>query len=255
MKPRRAGDDHARPRRPVAYAVHGVALAATLALAGCGHDAADREYYAALRGEETGMTREEQVERLDRAIALAPTRAWYYETRAVYHIDLKRFDQARRDLDRDIALLPRPYAYFLRGLVRCQMEEFAPSLADFDTAIAGQRANTQFYRGRSLARAATGEATGALEDAQHLVDAVPQQGESWYARGVALSLLGRDRDAVTDFDRAAAIRPELVYVVEARARSFERLGEAARAAADREAAERLRTEQRQCAACVDPFRY
>jgi hypothetical protein len=72
---------------------------------------------------------------------------------------------------------------------------------------------------------------------------------------VALALVGRDRDAVADFDRARGIRPELVYVVEARARSWERLGDDARAAADRDSATRLRSENAHCALCVDPFRY
>ena len=201
------------------------------------------------------MTREQQIAHIDRAVSLEPGRAYYYETRAVYWIDLRQFDRALSDLDRDIALAPRPYAYFLRGLASCQMGEIARSLEDFDTAIAGQSANTQFYRGRSLARAATGNAMGAMQDAEHLVMAVPQQAESWYARGVALALLGRDREAVADFDHAARIRPELVYVVEARARSLERLGDPARARADNEALTRLRAERDGCAVCLDPFRY
>ena len=60
---------------------------------------------------------------------------------------------------------------------------------------------------------------------------------------------------VADFDRAHAIRPELVYVVEARAQSLERLGDAARAQADRTALEKLRAEHDGCAVCLDPFRY
>jgi tetratricopeptide (TPR) repeat protein len=224
-------------------------------LAGCAVDPAEREYTTALRGEETGMTRVEQIAHLDRAIELAPRRAYYYETRAIYEIDLKQFGRARADLNRDVALLPRPYAYFLRGLVACQAGDAAASLADFDRAIRGQPSNTQFYRGRSLARSATGDVTGALQDAEHLVKAAPQQAESFYARGVANALQGRDSEAVTDFDRAARMRPELVYVVEARAQSLERLGDAARAQADRAALEHLRSERSGCAACLDPFRY
>jgi tetratricopeptide (TPR) repeat protein len=87
------------------------------------------------------------------------------------------------------------------------------------------------------------------------VSTAPQQGESYYARGTALALVGRDREAVADFDRAAAIRPELAYVVEARARSHERLGDAVRAQADRDDFERLRDEHSGCALCLDPFRY
>jgi tetratricopeptide (TPR) repeat protein len=229
-------------------------LAASL-VAGCGHDQADRLYLAALDGDETGMTREQQIANLDLTIQLRPDRAYYYETRAGYWIGLHQFENALADLDRDIALTPRPYAYFMRGLVLCQNGQIARSLDDFDTAIARQPANTQFYRGRSLARAATGDAAGALADAGQLVSGAPQRGESWYARGVALALAGRDREAVADFDRAAGIRPDLVYVVEARLQSLERLGEEARARADRDALPGLRDEYSGCAACLDPFRY
>ena len=238
-------------RAAALLAVTGVALLAI----GCGHDAADQEYLAALRGEEEGMTRLEQIAHIDRAILLAPERAYFYETRAVYWVDLQQFDRALMDLDRDIELAPRPYAYFLRGLVSCQAGSIAQSLADFDTAIAQQPENNQFYRGRSLARAATGDAAGALADAEHLVAQVPQQAESFYARGVALALLDRDREAVADFDRAIGIRTDLVYILEARIESLERLGEGTRANLDRQSLERLRVEHDGCAACLDPFRY
>jgi tetratricopeptide (TPR) repeat protein len=244
----------ARRTRGLAIALAGLAGVAVIAF-GCGRDRADRAYFDALRGEETSMTREQQVALLSEAIALSPRRAYYYETRAIYLIDLKRFDLARRDLDRDIELTDRPYARFMRGLVACQSGQYAGSLADFDAAIARQPDNTQFYRGRSLARAAVGDAVGALQDAEHLVDSVPQQAESYYARGVASVLLGHVREAIADFDRAAAIRPELVYVVEARAQALERIGDRAGARRDRDAIPALRVEHGGCAPCLDPFRY
>jgi len=226
-----------------------------LLVAGCGHDRADQAHLAALAGQEKGMSIEQQMALVDQAISLEPRRPAYYETRAGYWIALRRFDRARSDLDRDIALVDRPYARFMRGLVACQAREFERSLVDFDQAIARQPENTQFYRGRSLARAALGDAAGALEDAEHLVTVVPQQAESWYARGVARALLKRHLGAIDDFDRAAALRPELVYVVEAREKSLRRIGETGRALLDREWLDQARVERAGCAPCLDPFRY
>lgn len=241
-------------------ASRGVSAAGALAIAiaagtACGHDAAEREYLAALRGEEAGMSREQQIAHVDRAIQLAPTRPYYYETRAIYRIDLRDYARAHADISRAIELADRPYARFLRGLVTCEGGAFAASLPDFDLAIARQPGNTQFYRGRSLARAAVGDASGALQDADRLVARAPQMGESHYARGVALTKLGRDQEAIPEFDRAAAIRPELIYVLEARADAYERLGDSSRAAGDRRAAGAARAERPSCALCVDPFRY
>ena len=74
-------------------------------------------------------------------------------------------------------------------------------------------------------------------------------------RSAALSLLDRDRDAIADFDRAAIIRPELVYVIEARARALAGIGDSARAGRDREALARLRADRARCTPCLDPFHY
>src|SRR5262245_13005109 len=87
----------------LAIALLGPTLLALLS-ARCGHDDADREYFTALDGEEKGMTREEQLMHVERAVHLAPDRAYLYDTRAGYLIDLKQFDRARQDLDRSIEL-------------------------------------------------------------------------------------------------------------------------------------------------------
>jgi len=222
---------------------------------GCGHDRADREYFVALKGEEMGLTREQQIAHVDEAIRLAPKRAYLYETRAGYWIDQRRFDRAREDLDRAIELVDRPYARFMRAMAACQAGDVARALDDFDNAIARQPANGQFYRGRSLARSAIGDSAGALADAERLMTLEPQRAESWYARGVARTRWGRDREAVADFDRAATIRPELVYVVEARAQALDRLGDREAARRDGDAVARMREEQAGCPPCLDPFRY
>jgi len=221
---------------------------------GCLRDEADRAYHAALEGEETGMTRPEQVARITRAIALAPDRAWYFELRAIYRIDLHEFPEALSDLDEAIALGDRPYLRFLRGLVLCQSRRCDSALGDFELAIGNQPENTQFYRGRGLARVEVHRFDEALADGEHLVHVAPQMAESYYVRGMALQGLGRDVEAVRDFSSAMRIRPELVYPLLARARSFETLGDEAHARADRATAATRNTGVGS-APCVDPFRY
>ena len=210
---------------------------------------------AALRGEETGMGREEQLARLEHAIALEPRRAWYRETHAIYSIDLRRYDRAAADLDTAIQLADRPYLRFLRGLVACERGAFEASIPDFDRAIAGQPRNAQFYRGRSLARSRTGRYAEGLQDAERLLAMAPQQGESHYARGVALAGLGRRREAIASFDRSLRIRPELIYPLADRAAAYAALGDSLRAEADRAEAARREREETPFAVCRDPFRY
>src|SRR4029078_5472791 len=62
-----------------------------LAAAACAVDEAESLYLSAPRGEDAGMSRAEQIELVTRAIALAPDRPNYYETRAIYRIDRQEF--------------------------------------------------------------------------------------------------------------------------------------------------------------------
>jgi tetratricopeptide (TPR) repeat protein len=232
----------------------GVLAGLALIVLGC-HDEAEREYLAYLRGDEDGSTNEERVAHLERALALEPGRAWYWESRAILRIDGRDFPSARADLDRAIERADRPYLRFLRGLVLCQSGDCAAALPDFDRAIADQPENAQFYRGRALALVAVGRPANALVDADLLVRLDPQHGPAYNARGAALAALGRHGEAIRDFDEAVRRMAEAVYPLRSRAASHEALGNAAKARADREAAAVRAKERAGCAYCLDPFRY
>lgn len=234
--------------------VQAIAVILVLLCASCSHDPADREYLEALRGEETGMSRQTQIAHIDRAIALAPDRTQYWETRGIYHIDLREFSAAINDLDRAIALGDRPYLRFLHGLALCQSGAFARGLEDLEAAVAAQPSNTQFYRGRGLARVEVGLAELALADGEHLVKVEPHVAASFYVRGKARAALGRHDEAIADFTEAIRLRPELVYPLIARGESYAQIGDSRRAQLDRDAASQAR-DQNLCGQCSDPFRY
>ena len=231
-----------------------VAIIALVLAAACGRDAADREYFAVLEAEKTETTPiAERIPHLDRAIAIAPDRAIYWEKRGEYEAALRDLAAAEADLDHAIELGDRPYLRFVRGMIRCRSGRCAESLADFDLAIGEQPMNAQFYRGRALARVAAGQLAAGLADAQHLLELAPQNAESLYVRGAALAALGRFEDALADFDETLRRRPELVYPLFARATAHERMGNAGQAAEDRAAA-RARSETG-CGVCLDPLHF
>ena len=221
----------------------------------CAMDPAESEYFTALRGEETGMGRQQQLAHVARAIALQPKRAWYWETHAIYSIDVQDYATAATDIDEAVRLADRPYLRFLRGLVSCQRGNYAASLSDFDRAIAGQPKNSQFYRGRSLARSRVGRYPDALTDARTLLRLAPQQGETYYALGEALSGLGQYREAIQAYDESLRRRPELIYPLQGRAEASSRSGDERRAAADLEEVARRERDGHLMAAYTDPFRY
>jgi hypothetical protein len=100
-------------------AADGRALAALcFALAfGCGGDPAARAYFEALAGERTGRPCEELLPLLDRAIALRPARAEYWEKRAGYRAGLKDLAGAAADIDQAIVLHDRPYLRYTRAIL------------------------------------------------------------------------------------------------------------------------------------------
>lgn len=223
---------------------------------GCARDPAAQAYFEALAGEKTGRPCEELLPLLDRAIALAPARAEYWEKRAGYRSGLNDLAGAAADIDQAIALHDRPYLRYTRAIVSCKRARCAEALPDLDAAIAEQPGNLQFYRVRAIVRVLAGKAELALEDGELLVRQMPQSGESYYPRGVALAALGRARDAVADFSATLRTRPELVYPLVARADAYERLGEAGLAATDRaEVARQSRGQDgcRGCGFCFDPL--
>jgi tetratricopeptide (TPR) repeat protein len=228
-------------------------IAACVALLGCGDDPARREYFAALEASKHGRPLAESLAHADRAIALNPDRAEYYEMRAGFRRGLGHLDGAEADYDRAIELRDRAYLRFERANLLAARGEPERALADYDLAIALEAWNAQFYRGRALARAAVGRGAEALADAEHLVAESPQRAESWHARGVARLALGRAQEALGDFDRALRERPELVFVYGDRARAREQLGDVAGAAADREQEARGREAQAGCPPCREPY--
>ncbi len=216
-------------------------------------DEADGELMAFLEGDEDGSTDAQRQAHIDRAIALRPERARYFEVRAMFRFDHADLRGAESDLDQAITLDDRAYLRYLRALTLSELGDPSRALADFDRAIALQPDNTQFYHGRALARIAVGRAMDALADGDQTVRDAPQRGESYFARGAALAALGRDADAIRDFDEALRRRPDLVYPRLARAVSRERLGDEDGARADRAEATRLTPSSH--SASLDPYRY
>ncbi len=53
------------------------------------------------------MSRAEQIVQVTKAIALAPHRVQYYETRAIYQFDLRAFSDALADIDKAISINDR----------------------------------------------------------------------------------------------------------------------------------------------------
>ncbi len=215
------------------------ALLVLLVPVGCGYDEAQREASAAAEIADHGGPLEEQLAHLDRAIEIAPERAYYWESRAGLYMSLCDNAQALADIDRAVELADRPYLRFKRGLILCRSGRFAEALPEFDMAIGQQPENSQFYRGRALARLALGEAEAAHEDTTVLSRLSPHNIYNYYVRGAVLVALARYDEALIDLDRSVAMLSDAIYPLRARAECLHHLGHPLLAAVDREQADKL----------------
>ena len=57
------------------------------------------------------MSRAEPIMQVTKAIALAPHRVQYYETRAIYQFDLRAFSDALADIDKAISINDREKSF------------------------------------------------------------------------------------------------------------------------------------------------
>lgn len=230
-------------------------LVAAIALAACEQDPAHKAFMRVLKSAEDGSTMEQRLSYIDQAIALAPDRGGYYKTRASLLLTLCRTEEAIANMDRAIELADHPYFRYLRGIMLSRVSQYDAAIDDFDRAIAEQPSNSQFYRGRSLARAGLGDGAGALADAERLISQGGLAGHFVYARGIAHAASGQHELAVADFDAALEARPELQYVFPARAASCQALGRHRRAAADREVVDRNSKMYGDCGPGISPYHY
>ncbi|UPT74565.1 MAG: hypothetical protein M0D55_02190 [Elusimicrobiota bacterium] len=222
-------------------------------LAGCGRDAAEKVYFDSLHGGKNGMSAADQLKLLDEAIALRPDRAWYLERRATLYVDLRDFAKARPNFDRAIELADRAYLRYARALASCQEGRIREALPDFDRAIERQPKNLQFYRGRGLARAETGDLRGARADAAFLLAKVPHWHDGHWLMGRVEELSGRRAAAIPFYEKALSIRPELIFPRRALVRCLRATGKIGEA--DVQAAEAARRERNASVSYADPFRY
>ena len=131
------------------------------------------------------------VESLSTAISQAPENGTYYYWRADAQVRLGRYDPAIADYNKALELQPGDRASQLgRGVALLWKEQWQPAIADLSGAIQSAQApdllSAWALRARGVARAASGQATGAIADYRGYLQLVPnandrKEVESWIA--------------------------------------------------------------------------
>lgn len=126
--------------------------------------------------------------------------------------------------------------YLNRGQVFLALAQYQLAIQDFTWAIEQEPENSVFYSRRGRALLGLRRYEDAERDFVKAIELDPADPNGYHGRGQVSHQLGRYREAVADYDRAIARKRDLAAAYTDRARTRDRLGDAAGAASDRQAA-------------------
>ena len=133
---------------------------------------------------------------------LGRARAWYYQ---------QEFEEARKDLDRIVALAPTdPAPYELLGLIGERTGDADAAITAYGRVIEldpdGPHIPEMIAR-RGHARLAAGDLAGAEEDYDRALELNPDLPALWRGRGIVRERAGKLAEAIQDFEKACALDP------------------------------------------------
>lgn len=120
-----------------------------------------------------------------------------------------KIEDALAAFDRALDLDPyNAQAFYQRGLLYQTERQHQLAVADFTSANGLMPQWVDPLVGRAVSYLATDKVREAASDLDEAVQADPQNGQAWVARGVAYERLGDKTKAAGSFARALAIRPK-----------------------------------------------
>jgi len=177
----------------------------------------------------------------EKAISLEPNHAEARFARAMLRLGMKDWEGAQGDLDvLDKTLAPQAQLRLAMSTVYLRMDQPAQAVAQLNRWLPAHPNEVNRYsalNSRCWARALLGvELHKALDDCNDAISAEPKNAAYLDSRGWVLLRLGRNREAIADFDGALALRPAIPVALYGRGLAMTRLGEAAKGSDDLAAA-------------------
>jgi tetratricopeptide (TPR) repeat protein len=150
------------------------------------------------------------------AIALDPKNAIAYFNRGrIYAFHLKDYRAAIADFDHAIAINPQwSFPYNDRGTVKAYFKDYRGAIADYDQSIAvsDYKEISVQLSNRARARQWSGDAQGALLDAQLAAELGAGNGGPHFEYGEILFLQGRRQEACASFRKGSSIQPLNTFI-------------------------------------------
>jgi tetratricopeptide (TPR) repeat protein len=164
-----------------------------------------------------------------------------FHERGVAHYHRQEYDAAIVELTRAIELDPTvAWAFNDRGLAHFQADEFDLAIGDLTHGISLDPSRAWAWHGRACAHGKRGDWEAAIRDCTEAIHRDPTVAWFFHDRGAARLQRGDYAAAADDFTHAISLNPDMEWAYRNRAASYERLGRADLARADRQTAEKVK---------------
>ncbi|HUR97774.1 MAG TPA: tetratricopeptide repeat protein [Pyrinomonadaceae bacterium] len=144
----------------------------------------------------------------DKAIELDPTVAMFFANRASIRLTMKNLDGAVADSDAALRIdKANENAYYTRATAYIELKKFPESLVDFNKAIS-LNPKSEFLHGRARYYFIQGNYDLAVKDYTDALVVDPANANAFGDRAVAYSRLGKNAEAIADIRKALALKGE-----------------------------------------------
>ncbi len=175
---------------------------------------------------------------LDVALSLDPSNAGALSNRAANYLDLKKYDEAISDFSKAIALEPKWEFFYNRGRAYMDKGDFQRSIDDNTEAIRRGADSYKPLHNRAIAHHRLGKNQLAIDDLRKALSVSPSS-SAHYNLAYILYRSGKFSEASVEASKLIAKFPAWRAPVVLRGESYAKLGNTARANADRLAASKL----------------
>jgi tetratricopeptide (TPR) repeat protein len=176
----------------------------------------------------------------DRAIAIAPGNADYYNSRGILWIVLGNNERAMQDLDQSLLLKPDfANAHMNRGVALYRLKRPNEALVAYSRSIDLDATQWLTFENRATIYEDRANWRAVYDDAVKLIELAPNYQMGYALRGHAYFESGQYQAAVVDFSKAMSLAPNLIYNYRMRGRSYSFLNQFDDAMKDFESALRI----------------
>jgi tetratricopeptide (TPR) repeat protein len=143
------------------------------------------------------------------AIKLKPKYANAYFSRGYVHTQIQEWQKGIDDFNQALALDPKlEEVYYNRGIPKSELQDFTGALRDYNEAIKISPNFPEAYHNRGYTKQNLQDFNGALSDFSKAIALNPAFTEAYFNRGNLKFLLKDTSGAMTDFNRSIELNPQ-----------------------------------------------